>query len=142
MAIPAEHRFMEKFVLGPGGCWLWTANTPRKGYGLFQVSAGTSIGAHRFAYQTLVGPIPEGMHLDHLCRNPSCVNPYHLDPVPPQINGHRSDSWAGINHRKTHCPEDHPYAGDNLLINAKGARVCRTCKRRKWREWNARRRAA
>jgi predicted DNA-binding transcriptional regulator AlpA len=74
-----EERFWEK-VEPTGFCWEWTAFKDRKGYGRFRVDDRT-MQAHRVAYELLVGPIPEGLHLDHLCRNTSCVNPDHLEPV-------------------------------------------------------------
>lgn len=71
-------------------CWLWTATDDGHGYGHFQ--AGTnrhnarSVKAHRWAYEDLVGPIPEGMVLDHLCHVPRCVNPDHLRVVSQRVN--------------------------------------------------------
>lgn len=135
---PPEVRFWPK-VRQEGDCWLWIASTDQHGYGHFYPTRKRTVAAHRWSYEFLRAEIPEGLQLDHLCRTPSCVNPWHLEPVPAQVNGHRSDSWAGLNHRKTHCPKGHPYAGDNLRINAKGSRECVTCKRASWRAWHARR---
>lgn len=76
-------------------CWLWTS-TLRRGYGRFWIAPGRFVPAHRFAYELLVGPIPEGLELDHLCRNPACVNPAHLDPVTHRENvrrGKRGATW-------------------------------------------------
>lgn len=139
--IPAEFRFWQK-VRQAGDCWEWTASKGGSGYGHFFPTRKKLVVAHKWAYEQMVGPVPEGLQLDHLCRNTSCVNPYHLDPVPAKVNGHRSDSWAGVNSRKTHCPEEHPYTGDNLLINEKGARVCLTCKRARWRAYYHRKKAS
>lgn len=76
---------MERFwskVDASGDCWEWTAGVNNRGYGYFHVAVGQSpVGAHRFAYEQLVGPIPDGLVIDHLCRNPPCVNPDHLEPV-------------------------------------------------------------
>lgn len=77
-------RFMAKVDLaGHGGCWLWTAAVdPTTGYGKFHIGPDQrTCGAHRFAYELLVGPIPDGLVLDHLCRVRHCVNPQHLEPV-------------------------------------------------------------
>lgn len=64
------------------GCWLWDHHTSDKGYGqLRERSSGRTIKAHRYFYELHRGPIPDGLHLDHLCRNPRCVNPDHLEPV-------------------------------------------------------------
>ena len=98
---PAVVRFWERVQKGDGGwaCWEWLGGKDRFGYGLFEI-AGTraerekqgrrTAMAHRFAYETLVGPIPDGLTLDHLCRNTSCVNPEHLEPVTEQENLARS----------------------------------------------------
>ena len=69
-------------------CWIWQASLHR-GYGQFAVSSRQIVIAHRFAYEELVGPIPDGLHLDHLCRQPKCVNPWHLEPVTPLVNVRR-----------------------------------------------------
>lgn len=66
---------------GLGSCWLWQGRLGSKGYGRLDPSRGQHLLAHRFAYEHLIGPIPSGLQLDHLCRVRSCVNPYHLDPV-------------------------------------------------------------
>lgn len=70
---------------GPGGCWLWTGTINGAGYGTFRVD-GETVGAHRYVYETERGPIPEGLHLDHLCSVRNCVNPSHLEPVTPSEN--------------------------------------------------------
>lgn len=70
--------------LGP--CWVWTAARHGKGYGMFSVDRKRKVRAHRFAYEMMVGPIPEGLDLDHLCRNRACVNPEHLEPVTRSVN--------------------------------------------------------
>ncbi|MBO0884191.1 MAG: HNH endonuclease [Mycobacterium sp.] len=107
-------------------------------------------GAHVFAYELLVGPIPTGMQLDHLCRNRSCVNPDHLEPVSQRVNLLRGATQPAFNTAKTHCPQGHPYEGDNLAFNRDGSRFCRTCSRDRQtiynrthrEEINARRRTA
>ncbi|MEU7240240.1 HNH endonuclease signature motif containing protein [Streptomyces sparsogenes] len=83
--------------------------------------------AHRFAYETLVGPIPEHLQLDHLCRVRHCVNPDHLEPVSSRENTRRGRSQAGINGRKTHCQKGHPFDSANTYV-WKGSRACRTCR--------------
>lgn len=138
--IPPEVRFWPK-VRQSGDCWLWTASADKHGYGHFYPTRKQTVAAHRWAYEYLRAEIPADLQLDHLCRTPACVNPWHLEPVPPGVNARRSDSWAGKNSRKTHCPEGHEYAGDNLIINGKGSRVCRTCKLAAWREYDRNRKA-
>jgi hypothetical protein len=124
---PTSERFWEKVdKLHPSGCWLWTAATNGDGYGTFHLGGGDPmVGAHRFAYEALRGPIPPEMELDHLCRNRLCVNPDHIELVTTQENirrGHGGQHQA----MKTHCPRGHPYD----LINTrfyKGRRFCRQC---------------
>lgn len=82
--------------------------------------------AHRIAYQLLVGPIPEGMQLDHLCRNRRCVNPDHLEPVTHAENVRRGLSGAYLRAR-THCPKGHPYDQANTYVSNSGSRNCRAC---------------
>lgn len=128
-------RFEAKVQLDPKkGCWLWTASlTKSGGYGQLKVGARPE-RVHMLTYRTFVGPIPEGMHLDHFaCDTPRCVNPYHVRPVTPRENTLRSNSPSSMHAAKTHCPKGHPYAGDNLVIyvSPKGsvARNCRECVR-------------
>jgi hypothetical protein len=88
-------------------------------------------------YEALVGPIPDGLFLDHTCRNRNCVNPQHLDPVTNKENILRGEGSPAKNARKTHCKNGHPLKGENLVRGSKGERVCRTCKNaylKKWRE--------
>ncbi len=116
---PAE-RFWAKVEKTPT-CWLWTAaKASRYGHGKFMLN-GKNLKAYRWAYEALVGPIPEGMTLDHLCRVPACVNPAHLEPVPLSENVRRQNA------AKTHCPQGHPLSGDNLYRSPAG-RACRTCR--------------
>ncbi len=131
--------------LGP--CWLWTGGITGSGYGAFAYGPRRPRGqrtartAHRYAYETAKGSIAEGLHLDHLCRVTTCVNPNHLEPVLPQINLERGlPSPSRINRAKTHCVHGHPLSGDNLWVYKKtGERHCRACMRRRHREWVARR---
>lgn len=125
----ATDRFWAKVDKRDDGCWLWTGVRNWGGYGFFYVDANCfGKAAHRFAYETEIGPIPEGLQLDHLCRNRQCVNPAHLEPVTQQENIRRGNGgahWAA----KTHCPKGHPYEGDNVYINPKGSRECKACRR-------------
>lgn len=108
-------------------CWLWMAHRDRDGYGRIQVR-GKTLGAHRLAYEIFVGPIPQGLTIDHLCRIRHCVNPHHLDAVTLKVNVERGLSFRTSRHL-THCPHGHPYDSENTYINKKGRKVCRTCKR-------------
>lgn len=112
------------------GCWVWQLHIRNSGYGLVRLPRpARTVQAHRFSYETFVGPIPEGLALDHLCRNPPCVNPEHLEPVTQQENLLRSPlTFQGRNARKTECPSSHPYDDTNTRLS-KGKRYCRACDR-------------
>ena len=118
------------------GCWLWTAYRRPDGYGQFRVGS-RMVKAHRFAYELLVGPIPDGRETDHLCRVRHCVNPAHLEPVTHRENTLRGDTPAARNAAKTHCPQGHPLAEGNLVPFdlRRGRRRCLTCHREQSREW-------
>ncbi len=130
---------------GPDECWEWLASRDKDGYGQFSVRHGDGwkgCRAHRVVYELLAGPIPDGLQLDHLCRNPPCVNPAHLEAVTCQENLLRGKTLNAAAIAKTHCPQGHPYAGDNLYVNPKGERSCRECARAACRKWWRKNRAA
>lgn len=107
-------------------CWNWTGSRTASGYGRLKV-AGKMRRAHRLTYELLVGPIPEGLVLDHLCRNRLCVRPTHLEPVTERENILRGEGWAALNARKTHCERGHELSPDNTYVDPRGGRICRTC---------------
>lgn len=111
------------------GCWLWLGPMRSNGYGFLVISEKMP-SAHRLIYEAEVGPIPPSLVLDHLCRNPSCVNPDHLEPVTQAENCRRGNVGQN-NARKTHCPSGHEYTHDNTLISTDGKRRCRTCMRKR-----------
>lgn len=137
MAIFSRVRMADGF----DGCWEWTGPISERGYG---VANGQ---AHRTVYELLVGPIPEGLQLDHLCHNEDltceggaiclhrrCVNPMHLEPVTNQENALRSRlTLASINSAKTHCPSGHEFTPENTAIygSKQPGRYCRQCYRDK-----------
>lgn len=128
--------------LGP--CWIWTAALSY-GYGQFWLDGRTQL-AHRVAYEWLVGPIPDGLEPDHLCRVRRCVNSGHLEPVTRRENILRGVGPATTiaRHRaRTHCPQGHPYSGANLYVHPKnGNRDCRACRRAASRRYRTKRRAS
>lgn len=120
------------------GCWPWRGSIGTRGYGMFRLhSRGPVVRAHRFAYEALVGPIPAGMTLDHLCRNRACVNPAHLEPVSNRENILRGTNPAAQNARRTHCRMGHEFSAENTHITPQGDRRCRACQReRDVRRWH------
>ena len=140
-----EERFWSK-VDKTGDCWLWTAGKSDQGYGTFHIGSRTAasrrpVGAHRVAYQLLVGPIPEGFHIDHLCRVRHCVNPAHLEPVTCRVNLLRGETIPADNAAKTHCVHGHPFNAVNTYVTPDGRRQCRTCLGERHRRYRQRKAA-
>jgi hypothetical protein len=132
---------LHQWVDADGPCWLWQGMLSVDGYGrMWQKTDhryGRKIGAHRAVWELLVGVIPDGMQLDHLCRNRRCVNPDHLDPVTAAENVRR-----GFMAKLTNCLHGHPFTPENTYITASGRRSCRACKRRSMAEWRKRQEVA
>lgn len=129
-------RIASKIQIDESGCWRWTASMKSGGYGQLRWN-GTIRRAHRVVYQLLVGEIPDGLQLDHICRRRHCVNPAHLEPVTQRENLLRGDTIPAKCAAKTHCPKGHPLAGDNLVPSQLklGQRSCLTCCRERDRKY-------
>lgn len=122
-----------------GDCWLWMGSQVYGGYGRFQAEGHNY--AHRFSWSRLVGPITEGLTLDHLCKVRHCVNPDHLEPVPMVENLRRGVAPPALNALKTHCDQGHEFTPQNTRWYANGRkRSCRTCGRRWTAEYQYRQR--
>ena len=122
--------FHERTHVDAHGCWVWDRWKCHQGYGRASIGGGSTktVVAHRVAYEVFVGPIPEGLTLDHLCRNRACVNPYHMDPVTHRVNILRGEGACARNARKTHCKRGHEFTPENTYWSARG-RGCLTCRR-------------
>lgn len=142
-----DQRFWSKVRIIPDCCWEWQAGLRKDylgngGYGMFNAGKGRTTHAHRLAYEELIGPIPEGLVIDHLCRNKACVNPAHMEPVTNRENILRGNGRAAKLARRTHCETcGRPYDwADN-----RGKRGCSECRRRIGRaaalRWKARQKA-
>lgn len=122
-----EERFWSKVVPRDlDGCWEWLAGRSSRGYGAFSIDR-VMRPAHRIAYILEYGDIPAGLEIDHLCRNPACVRPEHLEPVTPRENKMRGISPAAKAAVATHCLRGHPFDASNTFVDSRGFRHCRAC---------------
>lgn len=120
-------------VFAANGCWEWIGFINEQGYGKVTMS-GRTYRTHRIMYEHFRGRIPPGLPLDHeVCDNRACCNPWHVEPKTHRDNILRGTGATARNARKTHCPQGHPYAGENLVMKPERGRLpsrrCRTCSR-------------
>ena len=130
---PFPENLLRRLEVQTNGCVYYTGYRDPHGYG--RVYCGSEkVPAHRAMWELMVGPIPDGYQVDHLCRNPPCVNLAHLEPVTQRENILRGIGPTAVNARKTHCSEGHPYN----QMNNRGERICGICtaarKRRDYHE--------
>jgi hypothetical protein len=117
------------FADRPTDCWDWPGGYFHHGYGRV-FHDGKQRLSHKVAYEVLVGPVPEGLELDHGCRNRRCFNPRHLEPVTHRVNSLRSHNVGALNARKTHCKHGHEFTPQNTRMRKRRRgleRVCRQC---------------
>ena len=131
--MPADlfDRWTLRVVPAGSGCWEWLGATWKRGYGKF-TTGSRRVSAHRWGYEQMVGPVPAGHELDHLCRNHACVNPDHLEPVTHLVNvrrGRAGEVNGARGRAVAACPKGHPYDTTNTYFAARGSRNCRACGR-------------
>lgn len=116
-------------VFDKNGCWCWNGYKMPNGYGVIGTGKREKTYAHRAFYEGFRGPIPQGLAIDHLCRNRLCVNPSHLEPVSTGENFLRGNHRAAVAFRNGTCTKGHPMEGSNLYITPDGSqRQCRKCR--------------
>ena len=121
---PVIDRLLARVELDANDCWIFTG-ARRNGYGVVGLGGrAAGIGyAHRLTYTYFIADIPDGLHIDHLCRVRECCNPWHLEPVSQAENNRRARESTGP---ATHCRRGHEFTPDNT-INWRTQRLCRTC---------------
>lgn len=131
---PIDDRLAERLwakVERSDGCWRWKGSHTHNGYAQIHVKLDrgkwSATVAHRLTYVLEVGPIGDGLVLDHLCRNRGCVNPYHLEPTTDLVNILRGTGFAARHAKKTHCPAGHAYDAANTHVDKRNMRHCRAC---------------
>lgn len=141
---PVEYLWRSTSVSDPLDCWRWLLSINGRGYGnvarRFRAIGNT---AHRLSFAIFRGPIPDGLTIDHLCRNRWCVNPLHLEAVSSRVNTLRGYSPTAVAYRTGVCVKGlHLLEGNNLTHFTNGTRACRSCRLETRRIWYARTRAA
>ena len=133
----AWQKISTKIAKDESGCWTYVGRLDRYGYGKVDIPKMTI--THRVAYEALVGPIPDGLVIDHLCRNRACCNPDHLEPVTNRANLMRGETDAARRAAQTHCIHGHEFSVSNTRIRKDGTRTCIECSREAVRRYRAKR---
>lgn len=134
--------YLASRVLVGDGCWEWQGGKTTEGYGQVMGLDRKRVYAHRLMYELMVNDIPEGLHIDHLCKNTSCVRPAHLEPVLPAENLRRSTAIEGWKRRCAEleaCKNGHPWTPETTYVTKANKRACRICARASWKRMRARR---
>lgn len=122
-----EYRFWSH-VRRDGDCLVTDLHRSKWGYTAIEIR-GKKVKSHRWSWAFFFGPLTSDQHLDHICRNPTCVNPAHLRILDDRTNILIGNGTGAVNARKTHCVHGHPFSKENTLVNRNGFRTCRTCSR-------------
>lgn len=125
----------DHILLVPTPCMVWTGALDRDGYGKVSIKDADGVWrtkrVHRYVFELVVGPIPAGLELDHVCRHRACFNPEHLDPVPGPENTRRG-CGRGARSRDTHCARGHEFTDENTATSVRASgtvkRECVTCR--------------
>ena len=126
-------RFNQGYIIAKNGCWDWQGYVDKTGYAGFLVNHKRLL-VHRFSYEIFNGHIPNGITVDHICKNRKCVNPWHLDLTTRFENVQRGANKIAQNAGKLNCPQGHSYSGENLYVTKKGFRQCKTCQKIRYRK--------
>lgn len=120
-------RFNAKYTIDINNCWVWHASKLKNGYALFTDQNGKTVTGHRWSYQQFIGLIPNGLVVDHICRNPSCVNPNHLQAI-SQSNNIKRSLLVKVRSARTHCKHGHEFTPENTkYIKGQRGRRCAAC---------------
>lgn len=120
--------FLAETLCAPSGCLIWMGKRSWDVYGSFYMNR-RNMGAHRAAHILFIGPIPDGLVVDHLCRNRRCVEPMHLQAVTVRENTLRGMGITAVQAQRTHCIHGHEFTPENTRITKRGRRDCRACNR-------------
>lgn len=131
--------YLNRTIKTEKGCWVWQGAKSPDRHARVNINS-QAYYLHRVIFKAVGNRLDKSLELDHLCREPSCVNPKHLEQVTHRVNSERGEAGTHLKN-KTHCPQGHPYSGDNLYVFPSGGRSCRTCTRVSGRKHDLKRRS-